>query len=61
MELIIVQTANDISSLKKIISQSTDILVFSQEVMIHMDENNLEYKVIEDFYHHYFNKITQGL
>lgn len=50
MELVIAQTANDISSLKKIISHSTDILVFSQEVMISLDENDLKYKVIEDFY-----------
>lgn len=50
MDLIIVQTVNNISLLKNHISKSTDLLVFSHEVMISLDQNNIQYKVIEDFY-----------
>lgn len=50
MELIIVETVNDFPSLKKILSKSKDILVLRNSEMIILDENNVSYKVIEDFY-----------
>ena len=50
MDLIIVQTVNNISLLKNHISKSTDLLVFSHDVMILLDQNDIQYKVIEDFY-----------
>lgn len=50
MELIIVQSVNDFDSLKKAITKTTDILIFSHSAMIALDQKNIKYKVIEDFY-----------
>lgn len=50
MELIIAQSINDFDSLKKVLTKNTDILVFSHSVMIALNQKNIKYKVIEDFY-----------
>jgi len=50
MELVIVQSVNDFSSLEKLLSASTDILVLEQSVMVVLDAKGVKYKVIEDFY-----------
>ncbi len=50
MELIIVQSVNDFPSLEKLLSTSTDILVFDQSVMVELDKKKVKYKVIQDFY-----------
>jgi hypothetical protein len=50
LELIILQSVNDFSTLENSLSTSTEILVFEQEVMIILDEKRIKYKVIEDFY-----------
>lgn len=50
MELIILQSINDFSILKKSLSKWTEILVFDQEVMIVLDQKGIKYKVIEDLY-----------
>jgi len=50
MELVIVQSVNDFSSLKKLLSASTDILVLEQSVMVVLDKKGVKYKVIEDYY-----------
>ncbi|MDC3026593.1 hypothetical protein OA248_04730 [Candidatus Pelagibacter sp.] len=50
MELIIVQSVNDFYSLEKLLSTSTDILVFDQSVMVELDKNDVKYKVVQDFY-----------
>jgi hypothetical protein len=50
MELIIVQSINDFASLKKVLSKNSEILVFSDSVMIDLDQKGIKYKVIEDFY-----------
>jgi len=50
MELVIAQSVNDFSSLEKLFSASTDILVLDQSVMVVLDKEGVKYKVIEDFY-----------
>lgn len=50
MELIIVQSINDLASLKKVLSKNNEILAFSDSVMIDLDQNGIKYKIIEDFY-----------
>ena len=50
MELVIAQSVNDFASLEKLLSTTTDILVFDQGAMIVLDEKCVTYKVIEDFY-----------
>ena len=50
MDLIIVNTLNDISKIKDLISPKTELLVFNQDVMHKLDQLNLSYKTIENFY-----------
>ena len=50
MELVIAQSINDFASLEKLLSTTTDILVFDQSAMVVLDAKGVKYKVIEDFY-----------
>lgn len=50
MELVIAQSANNLSSLKGLLSVSVDILVLSQSVMVALDVRGIKYKTVEDFY-----------
>jgi hypothetical protein len=50
MNLIILQSINDFELLKKFLNKSTELLVFSGNVMVTLDQKNIKYKVIENFY-----------
>ena len=50
MELIIIQSLNDLSLLKKNDLIKSDILVFSQKIMLKLDKYKIKYKTIENFF-----------
>jgi hypothetical protein len=50
MKLIIIDSVNDFFSVEKLFSESTDILVFDQSVMVVLDAKGVKYKVVEDYY-----------
>jgi hypothetical protein len=50
MNLIILQSINDFELLKKFLNKSTELLVFRGNVMVALDQKNIKYKVIENFY-----------
>lgn len=50
MQLIIIQSLNDLSLLKKNYLIKSDILVFSQRIMQKLDKYKIKYKTIENFF-----------
>ena len=50
LELIIIQSLNDLSLLKKNDLIKCDILVFSQKIMLKLDKYKIKYKTIENFF-----------
>ena len=55
--LIIAKSVNDISKFKELYSKDCDILALTQDVMYILNNLQLDYMVIEDYYDekHYFN------